>query len=440
MRLFYGFIIIFLNVFQTSYGVTSLFATSQNQIDLFNAYSKKSWQSRTVRHSKGYRLPISDAIINIFNVAIWDKGAEDKITPPISALENFSAHLESNFKLDDNPEEWLSKISFKEIMRFKNFLKHNNTLISDDNFANDDLVKVRAMSGVFWVVDTSGAEEAEATFTGMLVPGQSFGLMTYQVLTCFHGFRRGNKTDNVAYYFVPYGVAVDARPGRDNYVVNKGFKVTHVTHYRRNQEMHQSIDDQYFDKNSFKISDQMLYSERDLAIAFVEGKTLPQGSQVHEKTLHTVLLQTNLNLFHAGDTHLPMLPYRNEPLSVGMDKTEERLFNIGLAAEPELEFSHNMIVSTSLRVGDSVGRAPRRAFISAQNVKNPDPIDSRREEGASFVASYAGMSGGPILRCKLTPDSAGKKCVIIATLWGDGRIFDESSKIISLKSIVNLTG
>ena len=37
---------------------------------------------------------------------------------------------------------------------------------------------------------------------------------------------------NIAYYFVPYGVTVSSDPADPNYGRNKGFKVTHVRHFR----------------------------------------------------------------------------------------------------------------------------------------------------------------------------------------------------------------
>ncbi|CAO5682065.1 MAG: hypothetical protein HEEMFOPI_01577 [Holosporales bacterium] len=440
MNLFCFLIIFFLNSLQISYGITPQAVAVQNQIDIFNSFSDGSWQSKKVEHHNDYILSISDAIIRIFNNTKWNnrQNTTDKIIPPIDALFPFSNYYDNCFELDDTPEEVLSKISFKEICRFKDFLQHNPTLILDNNFATDDLVKARSISGIFWIVDTTGETQAQPLFSGMLIPGQSFGLMTYQVLTCFHGFRFGNAQNKTEYYFVPYGVAVDSLPESDNYVVNKGFKVTHITHYRSNGENHLSIDDQYFNENSQSISDDICYSERDLAIAFIKGKTLPLKDE--GKNLHTVLLQTNLNLFHADDIHLPVLPHKNEFLSVEMNEEEERLFSIGLAAEPELALSHNMIVSTSLKTGDRVKHAPRRAFLSEQNHNPPSFISSRNEEGSCFLASFGGMSGGPILRCRLDPNNVNnKKCVVIATLWGDGRIYDDSSKIIAMKSIVNLT-
>ncbi len=43
-----------------------------------------------------------------------------------------------------------------------------------------------------------------------------------------------------------------------------------------------------------------------------------------------------------------------------------------------------------------------------------------------------------MLKCKLDPYSpAHKKCKLIGTNWGDGRIFDESGKIADFRSIAN---
>lgn len=443
---------------QTIGAAASAPPTIVNQIDLFNAFAAQSWQMKKHAYSDRVDRTPEEFLVEIFNTKDWfpKAGNAEKITPSIPDLKALQSLVplkitfagtktlfnddspknwgkwkvsQKKFSDDDSPEKWMDKIQYRELIRLKEFLTQYPFLINDADFKTDDLVKARALSGIFWVVDDDGG--AEKAFSGMLVPGQAFGLTSYQVITCLHGFNAGNKSNNVSYYFVPYGVTANSRLGTKDYVVNKGFKVTRITHYR-GKETNLSIDDPFFNEDSLEIQYAKLYSENDFAIAMITGA-------VDTISLRDALVNTGLNMVTAQDSHLFKLSGDIEFLSTGLNVEVSRLFTIGFAAEPAFELSNGMIISTTLKNDDVTIDAPLRSLSGDQNVKKPPNKGRKTEEAASSLAIHGGMSGGPVLQCRFDPYyyPVRRKCKIIGTNWGDGRIFDESGKVIAFRSIAN---
>ena len=93
-----------------------------------------------------------------------------------------------------------------------------------------------------------------------------------------------------------------------------------------------------------------------------------------------------------------------------------------------------MAVATNLTNETSVNE-PRRSFGDDQNTQVPTNVGS---ESFSSLASYPGMSGGPVLRCQLDPAQVThKRCQIIGTNWGADRAFDGNGVLTGFRSIAN---
>ena len=424
-------------------------AHSANQITLFNTWMALSWKSDPVNLS-GYNVTIERHLAREFNAAAWAAGASSqKITPAIAGLTNMHGYYglhttvnpggwPNNLATDDSPRAWMRNLNLREIIRFKDYVIANPNLINNANYATDDLVKARSLSGILWRVDITGHTHAASGFSGMLVPGQGFGLIEYQIYTCMHGFRHGNGTNNVAYYFVPYGVTVSSNPGDANYVCRKGFKVTHVRHFRNYPQEGENIDidTAFFNAGSIHMNTAAIYSQRDYAVATVRG-----GTDTHE-SLKNILMGTALAFIKATDINLPVLnTAAGAPNSVNQaaafNNADERLFIIGSASRPAAALNQGLAVSTNLTI-QGPQNAPRRSFADDENTKTPANIQARPQEDYSSLPSYPGISGGPILRCRLDPNNpANKKCVIIGTNFGAERIFTAGNQLQEFGNIVN---
>ena len=424
-------------------------AQSAAQVTSFNDFSDQSWKSfRT--EINGHDVTIEQHLVREFNAADWGPwteirdGTEVKVTNhPIKRLngvvEYFGAAANPpnwmrDLRNNDTPRKWTRNLNLREIYRFKSWIRNGReNLISDANFPTDDLVKARSLCGAFWKVDTSGHDNATKIFSGILVPGQPFANASYQVYTCMHGFSFGNSTHNIAYYFVPYGVEVDSNPRSQRYVGHKGFKVTQVQHFRGDHEVEVGINDFFFQRGLESISAETLYREKDFAIATIEGET----------STHTPLkdILLDVGLINGATTQLPTINALDglAPVDINADfnPNEERLFSIGVASKPRADLSHGIIVAPSLTREDVLD-SPLRSFGNNENEKNPVDIRSRPEERSSSVPSYPGMSGGPILRCRLDPaNEANKKCAIVGTIWGAERVFSEAGRLIRFENFIN---
>ncbi|MBY0461774.1 MAG: hypothetical protein K2Q34_01150, partial [Alphaproteobacteria bacterium] len=131
-------------------------------------------------------------------------------------------------------------------------------------------------------------------------------------------------------------------------------------------------------------------------------------------------------------------PHALLPVDLDADLgADERLFAIGMASQPEMGLSHDLIVSTNIR-NDGIENAPRRSFRDDEDRPEPDLINSRDEEASSSVSVYYGTSGGPILRCRLDHGNGShKKCVSVGTIHGSERVFDAGNNFIGFKNFIN---
>jgi hypothetical protein len=345
------------------------YSAKADQIVLFNGFTAQSWKSQNV-HIGGHGGTIEQHLVRMFSEPGWVHALNKKITP-IDALNDIISHLDPatnpalnppnpagwnvNLENNDSPRTWADNLDLREIYRFKSFILAHPDLIGDAHHATDDLVKARSLSGTFWRVPITppGAQPRLATpiFSGMLAQGQAFG-GPYRVDTCIHGFQDGNMANNMTYYFVPYGVVAtgvcdpDLGIADPDYVPNKGFKVTHVRRFRDADPpagTNLDINNAFFNEGSPELTEEVLYRERDYALATVEGTT---GTGL---ALRDILIGTGLGIVQAAHAQLPSI---NTPLPdvaaadalhpVDLDAgfgADERLFAIGMASRPDMSLS-----------------------------------------------------------------------------------------------------
>jgi hypothetical protein len=444
-----------------------------NQINILNNFANESWKSIQITFG-GQTKTIEQHIVDAFNGAVWGSAIaakinthlNEEITKYYNSAPNDPANTPNkynsanptgwtnNLATDDSPRQWMRNLNLREIYRFKNLVNHpgNTNLVNNANYATDDLVKARALCGTFWIVDTTGTKMAIRAFGGMLIPGQAFGA-TYQVHTCMHGFSKGNDTNNIAYYFVPYGVRAEANihtltGDNPHYVTKKGFRVTHI---HQGDGINKNITDDYF-----KITDPpstinntamgVLYSQNDYAKVTIKNNT-DNNTSLYEvlKAAHetnpigagitTGGVSSNLIIklpdINADDGGLA----RTNPSSP-FDPTTERLFVIGYNSS-NAALDHATAVSATL-TNDGPGNNPRRSVRDDQNTKTPPYIQIRNNEYFSSLATFPGISGGPVLRCRLHNDNGQtKKCACIGTVFGAERKFTVENQLDGFANFTN---
>lgn len=425
-----------------------------DQVALFNGFTTGSWKSQNV-NIFSQNVSIEEHLVRIFNTAVWGPvvGNVAQINPLIADLDTVSGHYRNVANPADwvtlvtaqisrgvnilannhSPRKWMRELNLREIYRFKELAIANPDLINNNNYATDDLVKARSLSGIFWQVDTTNTRYAAPIFSGMLVPGQNITNHSYQVYTCLHGFSSGNANNNIAYYFVPYGVEVSNDPSSGNYVPMRGFRVTHVRHFRVDiAGTNLDINNAFFNNGSAEMNPQNLYSNKDFAMATIEGQT----------TIGTIALRDilagrpGLPFIIATTAALPNLDNANGLAAIGSGTLgpNERLFVIGLASHSTSGLDHRTAVATSL-TNEIPTNEPKRSFSDDQNVKIPANIGY---ESSASLPSFPGLSGGAVLRCQLDPHNIGtKRCKIVGTNWGAERVFNDNNEMTGFKSVIN---
>lgn len=421
-------------------------SNSPNLFNLFNEFASQSWKMKPITIG-GMRKTVEQHIIDEFNAEEWEAGSKDeKINRNINTAiksyyegklndPNGEGHYDpcnptgwkNDLATDDSPRQWMDKLTLRELYRFKECIA-SHKIFDNANYEKNDLVKAKALCGIFWVVYT-GDTYAEQSFSGMLAPNQEFvGCKSspyYQIYTCMHGFSDGNKNNNIAYYFVPYGVIADGDPQNDGYVVKKGFKVIKIK--QGGTETVIDIDNEKFAKNSSFISDDVLYSQNDYAVAFIDKCTL-NGIGM---TLKDIMIATNLGIVKDKDIKLPN--FTDNIISVSGNK---RLFSIGLAACPFIALENEFVISTTFSNNDILTTRLRRSIRNDQNTKTPQNICERNNEYFSSLVTFSGMSGGPVFECRLTDDGQIRICKIVGTVWGKERVF-KKNLLVGFRNIIN---
>lgn len=436
-----------------------------NQIQIFNNFADESWKSKqiTVEWQKG---TIEQHLVNAFNTNRWIRRTN---ATKISA--NLNADIESyyngtlkdpenipnnylpanpvdwdtcrnnysidNLALNDSPRQWLKKLDLREIYRFKKYIEDLRdlpvnpvNLINNINYATDDLVKARALCGIFVV---HYGTEVCGHFSGMLVPGQAFDNATYSVHTCMHGFGQGNSSNgtniNITYYFVPYGVTVhDSSEDPTNNAAQKGFKVTSI----RQGGQQNAIS---FNTLVSATAPATLYRQNDYAIVTIES------TNAGGESLYDILRSVdNANPIGAAIVHgegnnnqITNLPNINEVGDLQIDTVsnfnpaEEKLFIIGRTPNVSCALDNFGLAICIMLKNEALTHNENRSSENNENIKNPaNKVNiGTLNESFSSLPSYPGISGGVILRCKMSSLDGSKKCAFIGTNWGSERIFND---------------
>ncbi len=403
--------------------VNFVVASDAGQIDVFRRFATDSWKS--AKHSGDET--IEQKLVRVFSGSEWGPGGTpQKIAPPIGALDEVGAIMRPDSlsipipSNDDSPRSWIDNLELREIVKFQAI---KPTVVDEGNFDTDDLVKAYALSGTFWVVYGDGTEPIRP-FSGLLVPGQSFHQPSFQVHTCMHGFIDGNATNGISYYFVPNGVAVDTDPTSRHFVTKKGFKVVFVRPFQKEGiDSTLPIDSEYFNKRAdMRINE--IYQQTDYALATIEKCT-------EDGTPFVNIISSSRLGIQASTGRLPELDQGD------IESRGEWIFNIGLKPDNLVPEPLSVVISAGLKA-EGISHAYRRSLNDDETIKKPMLIGSRLDQAAAHLASYPGMSGGPILRCHLAAAVARKKCAVIGTLWGGERIFDESGNLVGFRNFINL--
>lgn len=429
---------------------------AQNQTHLFDSFASDSWKSKKIeiestqdtleKHlvrkfneytSPQYELNTLKSTLKL----IRDYCIDEVQFPSPRYFNHYQTFYNRDFDNFFSPRQWMIDLDIRELYRFKKFI-HDLNLIDNGNYKNDCLVKARSLCGVFWEVDVSNPQSITAIrlFCGMLAPGQSFDSSEFEIYTCKHGFVEGFKRDGIEYYFVPYGIMADADSTNPNFVRKKGFRVIKMRtpdcgdfediqtamHRNRTSADHQYAWDDYA---AVKINNQSGNREDIQRITLKES--LKDASIEGNK----------LNIVTEESSCLPEIDKicDNQEQEIGTYFSSERLFVIGFTSKPGMEMDESgLIISTA--IGDNAVELienPRRSLNDDENEKTPQRIDSRNNEYATSLATCEGMSGGPILKCKLRDADHQKTCELIGTLWGEERLFKEDGTIDRLVCFVN---
>jgi hypothetical protein len=118
----------------------------------------------------------------------------------------------------------------------------------------------------------------------------------------------------------------------------------------------------------------------------------------------------------------------------------ERLFVVGFASRINSSLNHGLAVATNLINNEVIEQSCIRSIEDNENTRAPQNTTqnvARNNERYSSLPSYPGLSGGPILRCKLGNNAQNKKCVVIGTVWGSERIFHQNGNLRGFRKIHN---
>lgn len=428
----------------------------RTQVDLFNNFVRESWKSKKINIG-GNDKTIEQHIVDAFNGSHWGpcpkngkkinttlnedikKYYDGQLRDSSEANKNYNPQNPetwlNDLATDDSPRQWLKKLDLREIYRFKKYIdslrNHSSDpvdLIDNRNYNTDDLVKARALCGIFVIHDGTSVY---GYFSGMLDPGQAFGSSTYFVHTCMHGFRRGNGLADgriITYYFVPYGVPVNDIPGDQDNAAQKGFKVRSIK--QGGQLTSIQLDGAAAVAATTPAT---LYNQNDYAIVTIE-KNNADGTSLYDilKSANNVNpIGAAIKQGEKDGNQITNLPNINEVDGLqintdsNFDPATEKLFIIGRAPDVSCALDNRGLAICIMLKNEALSHNENRSSENNENVQDPPHkvnINTLNESFSS-LPSYPGMSGGVILRCKMSPDGR-KNCAFIGTNWGSERIFN----------------
>ena len=253
-------------------------------------------------------------------------------------------------------------------------------------------------------------------FTGMLTPGQSFieegeGRL-YDVHTCLHGFY-GRRIGDI--YFVPYGLPADDRFAFRVYSIYKDAAATERLERGELEEYSSSTDN--------------IYNRRDYVLA----KILP--TSVSGSPLRDVLDKEE-------DPALPALLEFRDDFNLENEAQFNKLFIIGRTSKLLITLTEEelrgFVVATNLTNFSREAAGKRRSHMNNPGANQaPEGLgDFMDGEFLSDYPTYPGLSGGPILECKLIQDGGvwQRRCRLAGVNFGSERVF-QGEQFVDLKSI-----
>jgi hypothetical protein len=391
-------------------------------IERLNEYQKGSWHQHIFYKEDGINYTIYDFLTGNENKPTNWRVIVDYYKNQSVAKNNLQFY---QFRITDSIIVWTEKINIRELYRFSTFLTQNHDIIHINTFENNDIGRAMILSGVIWAVPTSSYwipsfirgffMDPQPLFSGILKPGQYFKSECFEIYTCLHGFKLGNKSDGVAYYFVPFGQMISTASDDSNYVSKIGYKITFVGRFDKvsKTRMKININNNVFRKSEFELNENSLNGENDFAIAYIEPKNNIHGSlKEHMISLHP-------RLFDTQDTHLPNINNNNVNLDrKGFLSKKERLFLIGYTEDRRVSVpfdkSKQITISTNLTEYE------------------PKLLNQRYN---TTLPNMPGMSGGGVIRCQIS--SMENVCAIIGTLFGIHYLPGTESQIGTINTQIN---
>lgn len=469
---FAKYFIIYLTILLTSHAYSSSLPTLKDQEKLFDDIAKESWKQKEIvdvndsNQSKIVSRYLIDTIQ--FNNNMCDSQLENKknqrfkqiiqaMALDLGTTNFWKIKRSRTFTMEDlflgrgNSKKTLSRhnsprqqqfiLNIREIIRFSskfNFydLNHPTTpMISEDNFATDDVIKAMSLSGSFCELKKG---MLEPSFSGMLLPYQDYGQDLYFVHSCLHGFAN---TDLTKLHFVPYGIelANGWSPNFENsfevkYVKKEIYGITEVTQDELNG----------MDQNS-------PYHSPDYAVALIDGHSFLNKRSLKEvlKDRQEINVFNKINLFPGFpvDDSEQCLPKfqgqkkRHIESFQNFESTDHQLkkyYIIGRPSDPRCQLNDSgFAVVTNLT--NEIILNPICSLNNDPDLFMPTKVGSRNEQIAINFPNIYGMSGGIVLKTFIKEENNVRLRIAhpVGTVWGSERRF-ENEKFVDLNSFVNL--
>ena len=347
-----------------------------------------------------------------------------------------------------NPRAQQRTLNTRELFRFKDIFTNqalNNPLtpmISHSNFQNDDVIRAMSLCGTFCLLEYG---DYNPIFSGMLVTGQAYNQLTFDIHTCLHGF--ANKTINQI-YFVPYGLPL---------IDDTAFQVQEVWRNNAPGVMLNQI-------HQINLAGMNVYNQRDYAKAVINNRSV--GNNFLEDVLNdrqrNNLLGVNLtdlfpNFFddpnNPGNQN-PNLPnfigsgvqFNNSFQNFDLNGVHgEKYFVIGRPGDDDLALN-NSGFSVVTNLSNAVTPNPRRSLQNDPDILsyalNHVNLGFINGEIAIDTPTIPGISGAIAMQT-LLHDNAGTLQRVgrgYTVNWGSERIFEQRDgreRIADLKSIIS---
>lgn len=370
----------------------------------------------------------------------------------LKKIKQYDTKNKLSLKMNDNIRSFGDKLDLIELFRFKSMLDSNPDLINNNNFKNDDVVRARSLCGTFCSKGINGDYNEFAT--GIFQPNQNYLPMDspriYKVHTALHNFI-GEKLENL--YFFPYGLPLEDEYAFPVKVIMARKDV--VNDLRLMNGDNQKIDQS--GKRGVLTQELEILTQTELD-TYSKGKDTPYNFQDYSLVGIAAASTTGKSLKEAmskviylipdlpandNDTNLPNIvgSTHEYPLDEG---SFNQMFAIGYATLPPigLEDYRGFVVSTNLIADLSMVSSNEKRSYKDDPEANHKPTLIKKLLPGEFTSDfpvYYGMSGGPVLICKLinTNNQLMRRCKLVGTIWGSERIFDNEDKLIGFKSIVS---